>query len=52
MQEVVDTTVEKNVLGLRDLKPPLGWVPVNKPYVKFDLNSLQIPGEEMKVRNV
>lgn len=41
--EVIDTTVEINVLGLRDLKPALGWLPVNKPYVKFDLNSLQIP---------
>jgi len=40
-----ETTVEINVLGLRDLKPPLGWVPVNKAFVKFDLNSLQLPGE-------
>jgi hypothetical protein len=40
MPEVIDTTVEINVLGLRDLKPALGWVPVNKPFVKFDLNSL------------
>lgn len=38
--EVIDTTVEINVLGLRDLKPCLGWVPINKAYVKFDLNSL------------
>ena len=50
--DVIDTTVEINVLGLRDLKPCLGWVPINKPYVKFDLNSLQIPGEALTVRNV
>jgi hypothetical protein len=50
--EVVDATVEINVLGLRDLKPPTGWLPINKPFVKFDLNSLQIPGEELKIRNV
>ena len=47
-----ETTVEINVLGLRDLKPPLGWVPVNKAFVKFDLNSLQLPGEQLAVRNV
>jgi len=52
MPEVVDTSVEINVLGLRDLKPALGWVPVTKPFVKFDLNSLQMPGEEIKIRNV
>ena len=52
MPEVTDTTVEINVLGLRDLTPAVGWVPVNKPFVKFDLNSLQIPGEELKIRNV
>lgn len=40
MPKTIDTTVEINVLGLRDLKPALGWVPVNKPYVTFDLNSL------------
>ena len=52
MPEVTDTTVEINVLGLRDLTPAVGWVPVNKPFVKFDLNSLQIPGEELRIRNV
>jgi len=50
--EVTDTTVEINVLGLRDLTPAVGWVPVNKPFVKFDLNSLQVPGEEVKIRNI
>jgi hypothetical protein len=44
--------VEINVLGLRNLKPALGWVPVNKAYVIFDLSSLQLPGESLKVRNV
>jgi len=44
--------VEINVLGLRNLQPALGWVPVNKAYVIFDLSSLQLPGESLKVRNV
>ena len=44
--------MEINVLGLRNLKPALGWVPVNKAYVIFDLSSLQLPGESLKIRNV
>lgn len=45
-------TVEINVLGLRDLKPSLGFVPVNKSYIIFDLSSLQLPGEGKSIRNV
>jgi hypothetical protein len=40
LPETIDTTVDINILGLRDLKPALGWVPVNKAFLKFDLNSL------------
>jgi len=47
-----EVTVEINVLGLRDLKPSLGWVPVNKAYIIFDLSSLQMPGEGKCIRNV
>lgn len=45
-------SVEINVLGLRDLKPALGWVPVNKSYIIFDLSSLQMPGEGLNIKNV
>ena len=44
--------MEINVLGLRDLKPALGWVPVNKAFINFDLSSLEMPGEGRNVRNV
>ena len=35
---------EINVLGLRQLKP-LGLIEVKKPFIKFDLNSLNVTGE-------
>jgi hypothetical protein len=38
--ETIETCIEINCLGLRDLKPALGWVPVNKAFLKFDMNSL------------
>ena len=44
--------MEINILGLRDLKPALGWVPVNKAFISFDLSSLEMPGEGRNVRNV
>jgi hypothetical protein len=44
-----DFTFEINVLGLRDLKPSLGWMPVNKAYCKFDLKSLEMPGESQMI---
>ena len=50
--ECFDSTVEINCLGLRNLEPAVGFLPVNKPFVKFDMNSLQIPGENLLVRNV
>ena len=34
---------EINVLGLRELKP-LGLISVKKPFIKFDLNSLNVTG--------
>lgn len=37
---MVSATVEINVLGLRDLKPPVGFLPVTKPFVQFDVRSL------------
>ena len=50
--ECVETSVEINVLGLRDLKPSLGWLPVNKAFLKFDLQSLSIPGDDHDLKNV
>ena len=35
---------EINVLGLRQLKP-LGLIAVKKPFIKFDLNSLNVTGD-------
>ena len=35
---------EVNILGLRQLKP-LGMIAVKKPFIKFDLNSLNVTGK-------
>ena len=49
----LEVTVEISCLGLRDLSPAVGWLPVNKAFIKFDMNSLQIPKEEtFSMRNV
>ena len=37
---MISVTVEINVLGLRDLKPSVGFLPVTKPFVQFDVKSL------------
>lgn len=44
--------MEINILGLRDLRSAVGWMPVNKAYIKFDMNSLQLPGENLAIRNI
>lgn len=41
----MEVSIEINILGLRGLKPSLGWMPVNKAFIKFDLNSLALPGD-------
>ena len=41
----IDITVEIYVLGLRELKPALGWLPVNKAFLKIDLRDICYPGE-------
>lgn len=48
----IEVTVEINILGLRDLKPAVGWMPVNKAFMKFDLKSLQLPGESLVVQEL
>ena len=50
--EVIDANVEINCLGLRDLKTALGWIPVNKAFIKFDLQSLSVPGEDTHQKNI
>ena len=52
MPEFEDKNIQINILGLRDLRPALGWLPVNKAFVKFDLNSLTLPGETLGLKSV
>lgn len=39
------------MLGLRDLKPAVGFLPVTKPFIKFDVNSLMFPGDAKSARD-
>lgn len=50
--ECIEAIAEINCLGLRDLTPAVGWLPVNKAFIKFDLNSIQLPSQKMSIRNV
>ena len=43
-QNVKLYSFEFNILGLRQLKP-LGMIPVKKPFIKFNLNSLNVTGD-------
>lgn len=52
MPEFEDKTLEINILGLRGLKPAVGWLPVNKAFVRFDLNSLSLPGESIGIKSI
>lgn len=45
-----DKSIDINILGLRDLKPAVGWLPVNKAFLRFDLNSLELPGSSQTVK--
>lgn len=45
LPETTPYTCEINVLGLRQLKP-LSILPVKKAYIKFDMNSLNVSGNE------
>ena len=40
------------MLGLRDLQPAVGFLPVNKAYITIDLNSLELPGEKLLISEV
>ncbi|OMJ77656.1 hypothetical protein SteCoe_22695 [Stentor coeruleus] len=52
MPEFEDKTLEINILGLRGLKPAVGWLPVNKAFIRFDLNSLSLPGESIGIKSI
>ena len=43
--ETVPYSVEINALGLRDLKP-LSFLPVKKPFISFDINSINVSGKK------
>ena len=44
LPKTIPYSCEINVLGLRDLKP-LSMLPVKKPFIKFDMNSLNVTGK-------
>ena len=41
-----EVEIEIYALGFRGLKPALGWLPVNKPFLKVDVRGMQLPGEQ------
>ena len=45
--ETIPYTFEINILGLRDLKP-FSILPIKKAYINFEMNSLNISGDENK----
>ena len=45
--ETTPYTFEINILGLRDLKP-FSLLPIKKAYINFEMNSLNISGDESK----
>jgi hypothetical protein len=52
MPKFSEKIIDINVLGLRDLKPSIGWLPVNKAFLRFDLNSLELPGNAINSKSV
>lgn len=50
MPKFTEKIIDINVLGLRDLKPAINWLPVNKAFMRFDLNSLELPGNAVNAR--
>lgn len=46
---LIEVCIEIYALGFRNLKPALGWLPVNKPFLKIDINAIQLPGEQSLV---
>lgn len=49
MPPLIEVCIEIYALGFRNLKPALGWLPVNKPFLKIDVKAVQLPGEQSLV---
>lgn len=43
---LIEVNIEIYALGFRNLKPALGWLPVNKAFLKVDVRAAQLPGEQ------
>jgi hypothetical protein len=43
---LLEVSIEIYALGFRNLKPALGWLPVNKAFLKVDVRAAQLPGEQ------
>ena len=52
MPEFEDKNIDLNILGLRDLKSAVAWLPVNKAFVRFDLMSLALPGDSQGITKI
>lgn len=52
LPEFIDIDVEIYALGFRDLKPALGWLPVNKAFLKIDLATITFPGESELIQEL
>ena len=52
LPEAIDVDVEIYALGFRDLKPALGWLPVNKAFLKIDLATITFPGESELIQEL
>lgn len=50
--EYDDVSIEISILGLRGLHPAVGFMPVNKAFIKFDLNSLRLTGGSLIKREL
>lgn len=46
MPELTEVSIDIYALGFRNLKPALGWLPVNKAFLKIDVRAIQLPGEQ------
>ena len=48
----VEVNVEIYALGFRELKPAVGWLPVNKAFLKIDLRAITFPGETLLISDL
>ena len=52
MPNLTEINIEIYALGFRNLKPALGWLPVNKAFFKINVGSIQLPGEQTLVSEI